>query len=150
MTFPKSRFGFPTEPDVKRLEARFPRIEYGEMFPYKDIEDAIKASKGSFRFSSVVSAWRKKIHRETGHILIAVVNEGYRVATPGERVDVAGRAIKKGVRSIYRGATIASGTDRKLLTNEQRKVCDHLSLVSGMLAAAARVEQKDIPTPSIG
>ena len=138
--------GVPTDPDVTMLSDAYKQLP-DETIPYSDIEKIIGCPRQSNRFRSVTTAWRKKIERETDHILIAIRNDGYKKATPKERVTFCGRKINSGIKFIARGAKVAASTDTRTLSPEDKKICDHFSRAASAVSMAIRVAPKEVQAP---
>ena len=145
----KTFFGrIPTTPDVNNLCAKYPDLKEGQVVRYEDIEAIIGAKKADNRFVSVVVAWRKKLERESNLIFVTMPKVGFKVAAPHERVDLSSRKVKSGTKAIIKGATIASSTDRSRLTQEQRRVCDHISKAATSIQLATRIAPKPLEVPA--
>ena len=138
----------PTTPDVNMLCGKFDNLNEGDVVKYGEIESVIGAKRGSGRFQSVTTAWRKKLDRDSNIVLLAVPGVGFKVADPSDRVDLSSRKVKSGTRSIVKGATIASSTDRSRLTEEQRRVCDHISMAATSIQLAVRIAPKPVELPA--
>ena len=136
--------GIPTSLDVEKLMTRFGVPDPGDVLPYGEIEHEIKQERGSYRWGSVISAWRKKLEREYNIILEAVPNKGYKALDGAGRVDLAGRTYKGGLRRVTRAATVAVKTDRSTLTDEQKRVVDHIQDAGAKLRMLAAQEARKI------
>lgn len=144
----KPFFGrIPTTPDVNNLCAKYPDLKEGQVIAYGDIEAVVGAKKGTGRFTSILVAWRRKLERDSNLILVSIPKVGLKVANPSDRVDLSSRKVKSGTKAIIKGATIASGTDRSRLTQEQRRVCDHISKAATSIQLATRIAPKPLEVP---
>jgi len=103
--------GVPTAPDVKRIEDALGVPKEGTTIAWKHLEGIILCARTEYRFSSVVTAWRKKLEREHSVLMIAEAGTGLKAATPDERIDWSARKVKAGRRAIVRGASVALTTD---------------------------------------
>lgn len=56
--------GVPVKPDVDRLIEAFGIPEIGKTISYSEVADVILVPHGSYRFNTVVHAWRKQLLRE--------------------------------------------------------------------------------------
>lgn len=113
--------GVPTDLDVRRLEERFGIPEEDVIITWDEIEQELAVPKNSFRFKSVLTAWRKKLEREHNIIMIAVPKQGIKAANPDDRLTYASKKMKSGKKFIVRASTIATLTDEKRLTEAGKK-----------------------------
>ena len=136
--------GIPTDIEVKLLSDRFGVPKQGQIIKYDDITDVIKVQRTESRWGSVVSAWRKKLERENNIILTAVKNLGFEALTSSGRVDFSAKVFKQAIKRTGRAATIASKTNRKELSESERKVCDHIQNTGAALRLAAAQATRQI------
>lgn len=113
--------GVPTEVDVKRLEETFGIPAEDVLIEYDSIEQALQLQKDSYRFRTVLHAWRSKLEREYNLLMVAVSGQGVKVATPDDRVTWASKKLKQGRRSIVRGSGIAATTDASRLSDSKAR-----------------------------
>ena len=134
--------GVPTAPAVQKLKDRFGAPEPGKVMKYAEIADTIEERRESNRFRSVVEAWRKALEHENGILLRCVPNTGYEALDAHGRIYEAGRTYKHGIRRFYRAGEIATGTDRDLLTDAERKTQDHLVFTASSMRLAHKTAPK--------
>ena len=127
-------FGRPTKPDVELLLKQFPEMQAGDKVSYEAVAEVIKEEPKSSRFRTVTDAWRKRQSREFNVELGVIPNERFEVLDPHQRVDFVSRRHKSGVRRIVKAGSVASRTERKELTFEESKACDHFVRVSASIA----------------
>ena len=139
--------GIPTDVDVNKLVDRIGIPEPGTIVDYDEIKAAIGINRSENRWYSVTTAWRKKLRREYNLELKAIANEGFMVLDPAGRVDYAAGCFKSGIRRIGRSAHIAEYTDRAKLNEEDRKVCEHLQRVAGLVRVTAATEARRLHYP---
>jgi len=137
--------GVPTEPDVKTLMDQYGEIGEGVTIPWEEISLAINVPCKSSRYRTVVNAWRKRMEKEKGMLLIAINGVGLEVASPSQRVTKAHGYYKQSLRRVKRSTDIADGTDRVRLTDIERRACDYYSKIGGVFRLAAATEQKKLP-----
>lgn len=116
--------GMPTAPDVTRLMETFPVSEMaeGDVIKHSAIASALRISKSSTRYRSVVSAWRKKLRIEHNIDVAAETGIGYRVLSDSERVSHGLRDYRSSTRKLVRAADrIARANPEKLSEPEARK-----------------------------
>ena len=136
--------GLPTKIDVDRLMEIFRRFVEGDIIPYPEIEAAIKEKRQSSRFRSVVVAWRKRLMKEENALLIAVPNDGYRIAPPAERMTFSAAQTFQGRKRIMRGAAVAAATDEGRLSPEHKKLREHLQTLPARLRLAELTAPKQL------
>lgn len=143
--------GIPTEIDVRKLVEQFGVPKEGAKITWEELEETLEMDRSVQRFRTVTNAWRKKLFREHGLLVKAIgMGEGLEIATPSQRIDVSSRQFKHGMRRIRRASHIAISTDRGRLSEDEKRVQDHLSAVAAQMIGMARVEAKKLeyPTPA--
>jgi hypothetical protein len=136
--------GVPTDIEVKQLSERFGVPVAGQIVTYESITEAIKVDKSTYRWRTVVTAWRKKLEREHNIILKAIDNVGFEALNAAGRVELSARVFKQAVRRTGRAANIAAQTNRAELSEDQRKVCDHIQNTGAALRLAAAQASRQI------
>lgn len=136
--------GIPTKVDVDKLIEEFKNYKEGDLIPYESIEETISEKRKSFRWASVVTAWRKRLYRENNMLLIAEANKGFLIANPEERITHCAGMVNQGKRKIFRGASIASATEANRLSEDGQKKRDHLRMLPARLKLAEQVAPKTV------
>lgn len=136
--------GVPTEPDVNEIMRLTRDYEEGGLISYRMIEQACGESKHSNRFRTVVIALKKKVMRERNWLLVAEPNEGYVIADPQKRVSYSVSQVHGAKRRIIKSAAIAATTDADKLTEEQRRLRDHIRDIPARLRLAELTAPKPI------
>jgi hypothetical protein len=139
--------GVPTGPDVDRLIAKFGTPEEGTVVTYPEIAEVLGVERGSCRWGSVVTAWKKKLKRESNIVLRAVTNVGFECLDPHKRVDHVGSKYKGGLRAIKKAADIAITTRPEPLTQREQRARDHVIMAGAAIQLAAATEAKKITYP---
>jgi hypothetical protein len=129
--------GIPTKVDVDALVAAIGVPEAGTEIKHDDIAKIINQPVRSYRYCTVVSAWRKRLERENNVLLQALTGVGYVSLNASGRVAVAASKYKCSLRQVERSGKIAAKTDRKTLTDEEKRACDHIQNTSAALRMAA-------------
>ena len=113
--------GIPVAPDVEKLFVMFEVPDPGTLITYAEIEEVIEIRRERTRFTTVVTAWRKKLLDDHNRVTEAVRNEGILVLTPKRRV----RHVVNKNKSIFRQARktygIAVRTDPTELDDIEKK-----------------------------
>lgn len=135
--------GIPTKIDVDRLMELIAKFKEGDLVPYPDIESSIGEKRTTHRFRSVVTAWRKRLMKEKNFLLIAITNEGYKIALPDERMTFSAAQAFQGRKKIMRGSAVAAATDETRLSPEHKKLREHLQT----LPARLRLAELTAPKP---
>lgn len=134
----------PTEPDVRKISEAIGVPEEGALIAKTEISDITGLEADTYRWKTVVTAWRKKLYREHNVVLVAVPREGYRVADPLARVMLSGSKLKSGLRHVKRAGDITGRTDQKRLSPQDRRAADHIVSVSAQIALTAATEAKKL------
>lgn len=144
--------GVPTEIDVRKLMEKYGVPAQGQRISKNEVSGIIGVPVGSNRYLSIVTAWRKKLDRES-NVIFKVVNGSFVVADPSTRIDMSGAGMKHALRKVRRSGGIAARTDRDGLTAEQMRTQDHIVSVSvsllQMSAVAARKLKYPEPTKQV-
>lgn len=136
--------GIPTKPDVEELLRVIHHLKPGDRIEYEMIEKIIKKNRGTHRYGSVVSAWRRRLWIEQNIVLLAIPNEGFVVANNSERVHHAHDKKKQGLKRVFRASDIAVRTENDGLSDDERKSRDHLIKTVASLKLAVDTAAKQL------
>lgn len=136
--------GLPTKIDVDELLNRFGTPQPGTLIRYGDIEEVIGVEKGTYRWGSVIAAWRRRLERDHDLILKARAGEGFDVLDAHGRVHFAADKHRSGMRAFARAASVAERTDRSELSSEERGALDFVAKIGGVVRTAVANERKRI------
>lgn len=141
--------GVPTKPDVDKLRETYGVPDENTGIPYAAIENLIGCKKGSFRFQTVVNAWRKSLVREHHVVLSPDRGIGLIRLTENGKAELAVSTESKGFRAIRKASVIANITVRSKLSEENRTAIDHLNHRNAALrlAMATAAKQIELPDP---
>jgi hypothetical protein len=139
--------GISTEPEVNDLIEQIGIPVPGDQISYLRISEIIKVKKGTSRWSSVVSAWRKKLERQHNVILGAVPNEGYEVLSNSGRVNLGGKFFKESLRRMGRAVKVVTSTDRAGLSDDEVKAAEHIQKTGASLRLAAQTAARQLAYP---
>ena len=131
--------GVPTGPDVRRLREAFPDDDMpeGRVISYDEVEEVLGRERGSSRFETVTSIWRRVFERDTGRILHRVRQEGFKVIVDREKVQLAAQKISTAGRLSRRAVVVGSAVDRKNLTADELAAHEVLSKKAAALTLTA-------------
>jgi hypothetical protein len=132
---------------VIRLTEAFGKLKEGDTITKEEISGVIQEPAGGSRWRTVVSAWRRKLYRESNILLVAVPTVGYEVAPPMRRVDHGCSKWKHSMRAMAKSADVLARTDRARLTAEAARASDHVVMVTGAMTALAATEAKRLRYP---
>lgn len=140
----------PWAADIRRIEERYSDLPTGLQIPAADIEACIHEPRTESRFNSVQAAWRRKLEAERG-IIIKRRRGVFVVLDNSEKVDVASLGYRQGLRKIVVAGDRARGTGEQGLSQDKRRVRDHVAIMSGTLVCLAQAEAKklDWPDPTV-
>lgn len=141
--------GEPTDIDVKKLLDVFGVPREGTFISYDDISACIDIDRSKNRWKSIVYAWLAKMDREHNLFFKAIPNEGYNVLDGSGRVDLSGRKYKGGLKKIVKASSIAARTDRKSLSSDETKFCDHVQKTGAFLKQQADLASRQLKAPDI-
>jgi len=99
---------------------------YGMKVPYTFIEDVLGIDRFDTMFLYLMSL-TKEILIEKGYVLVAEINEGYRILEPQEVANyVIRKNLMKSVNVMEKGRKMLHYTPRTHLNNEQKEKLDTL------------------------
>ena len=99
---------------------------YGMKVPYTFIEDVLGIDRFDTMFLYLMSL-TKEILIEKGYVLVAEINEGYRILEPQEVANyVIRKNLMKSVNVLEKGRKMLHYTPRAHLNNEQKEKLDTL------------------------
>jgi len=136
--------GLPTDIDLDKLRTQYPEVNMkpGDVMTYEEIEKLLDLSWDSSRFRTVTGRWRRFVEKET-NIVIDVVKgkKRFKVLSESEKVELTRKHLRKAGKSARRSYVINSRTDRKRVTEEERKILDHMQQSAAKVHAAAQLKQ---------
>lgn len=139
--------GVPTEPDVNEIMRLTAPLNEGDLIEYALIERACGEPRDTHRARSVIAQLKKRVLRERNWLLVARINEGYEIADPSKRVVYSVGQVHGAKRRILKSAAIAATTDAEKLTEEQRRLRDHIRDLPGRLRLAELTAPKRVEAP---
>jgi hypothetical protein len=140
--------GVPTAPDVAKLDQAYDVMPEGLVLAWETMAEITGLNRKTYRFSTVVAAWRKKLERERNIILGPVGGgRGLKVLNCAERCELGGAKLKTGMRSTRRGGCIVLKTDKTSLPPDMMRAADHVVRLSAMLQTLAATEAKKLRYP---
>lgn len=150
---PKLFFGgVPTEADVKKLRERWGETEMnpGDVFLYEDIEKILQVSRKSSRFQTVTSRWRYVVMKATD-IVIGPIGDGtgLKVLSESGKFALICSRLREAARKGRVAYVISTKTDRKQLSEEERKGLDHAQKVCGAILASAQLRKNQPVLPEV-
>jgi hypothetical protein len=122
--------GVPTDIEVKKLFEQIGLPNPGTVILYSQIEAIIGIKRNAPRWSSILSAWRKKLRRNNFIYTKAIKNEGLRVMTGPEQLIYGEDGIKRSIKAMesFAHAIVAIQPDR--LSDGERQRADHAVVVA--------------------
>ena len=144
--------GIPTDVDVGKLREKYPEtdMQYGDVFPYKDVCDLLGLMKEQHRFRTVTWRWRKIIEVETNHIIGADVDmKSFKVLTETEKAELARRKLRSAGNAARRSYVITARVDRKELTAEQCAQLDQTVITSAKMLTAGQMKKGKVALPTL-
>ena len=139
--------GVPTAPDVAKLDEQFVDLPEGLIITDEEIEECTGLERTTFRFNTVVGAWRKGLERNRNIILGAVRGQGLKVLDRKERCELGGCKLKTGLRATKRAGNIITKTDKTGLPAETIKAADHVVRLAAIFISTAATEAKKLRYP---
>lgn len=134
-----------TKIDVDMIIQKIGIPKEGDKITYEVIEDLIGLKKNSSRWRTVVYTWRKKLFVENNLVLKSLMNKGFLVLNPSERVSYADRKIVCGRNIILKAVNIVQATDLDNLDEETKTKYNFITSIPNRLRLATLVESKEMP-----
>lgn len=136
--------GLPTEPDIARLNAHFGKLEAGMSVSYQEIGNVIQSAHGTNRWSTVTSAWRKKLSE--ARIYFRAQDGNKFVVRNVEESGIYGADLtRRGMRSVRASARVLNGIEVSKLTPETRARVDRALATQAAFTLAAATQPKALP-----
>lgn len=136
--------GIPTDVDVEMITKAIGVPKVGDKVTYAQIESVLRLKRTENRFITVVSAWRRKMDREHNLLMKAIPGMAFEVLDASGRVDLSSKVFKQALKRTGKAVAIAARTDRKELTEEEKKVCDHIQRTGATLRLEASKAARQI------
>jgi hypothetical protein len=139
--------GITTEPEVNDLIEKIGVPKPGDQISYIQVSEIIKVKRGTGRWHSIVGAWRKRLDNDHNILFKAISNEGFLVLDNAGRVTLGADKFKGGLRRIGRASSIVTRTDRTGLTEEEKRVADHIQRTGATLRLTAQTAARELKYP---
>jgi hypothetical protein len=135
----------PTKPDIDKIINAFPpeTLTIGKFIQYDTISSLIGSKYGTSRWRTVTFTWRERMRREFNIIFLAGEKK-FTVTDSKTRLDLCSRKVATGKRCIMKASEIASSTNKKFLSEDEKKLCDHIATLPGKLRLAELTAPKEI------
>ena len=142
--------GLPTGPDVLAIRRALSKKENtpGELILYEDIERILGDKRGSPRFITVTTQWRRAVERDSGFVVGCERNLGFRILDASGKLQLAKDKMRMGVRCIKRSVVVSSQIDRQSLTEVEIQQLDRLERRQAGIMAAAQI-RTTVQLPSL-
>jgi hypothetical protein len=118
--------GMPTKPEVDQMLKKWPDINVGDKFSYKDVETLIQSQWNSARFKAVTNAWRRRMI-DKGIVIECKAGEFFYSASADDVTSITHNVLKSvGKKSKkHRRKLLIVNTD----TEEQKQTILHQSML---------------------
>lgn len=136
--------GIPTDVDVEMIVKAIGVPKVGDNISYAQLESILRLKRTENRFTTVINAWRRKMDREHNLLMKAIPGVAFEVLSASGRVDLSSKVFKQALKRTGRAVAIAARTDRKELTEEEKKVCDHIQKTGATLRLEASKAARQI------
>lgn len=138
----------PTKLDVDKLMTKFGVPRSDTFIAWDELAEAAGLERNTYRFQTVVSAWRRTLEQEYDTVLFAVPGQGLQVADSNTRIDLAARKVQLGERQKARWVEIAFKTDARRLDSARRDTQARLMAAHGaFLKLHMATAPKPLPIP---
>lgn len=141
--------GVPTKPDVDRLRKAFGVPAIGQLIKYDEIESVLNLLRSTFRFQTVVSAWRKALYSENNCFTQAVLRVGIVVLNPDERIQTSRHGVRRAYRLTGRAVRLAEKTDVSEASPEAKANRIHILDLGARIRLAHATKPKEIELPAL-
>lgn len=118
--------GIPTAIDTDKLYKALGTPIPGTMITFEEFENILELDKNSSRFHTVLNAWRNRLKRENNLIFRSIRNVGLEACNSHTRVEIAARMHGSAIKQIVASSDIVSSTNTENLTDQEKKVCEHI------------------------
>lgn len=142
------RKGLPLEPDLQRLDERYPKslLVPGFKIPYEEIAQVISCPVGSSRFATVTSAWRKRAEKQWNVIIGCLPKEAFVVLDGKQKVNLADDKLRSAGRMARRSLVISSRIMPSEIDEDGRKRLDfNARRASSILGTLAIKRPQELP-----
>ena len=142
------RGGIPTKIDVDKLIERFGVPHEGQVITFEDLQEALPDLQfRSYRWNTVIAAWRKHLEKKHNVILGSKRGEGLVALPPEGRIDLATGKYSTGIKLTDRAAVLAIKTDRARLTPESKRTADFLRNAGAQIRLVVATAAKELAYP---
>lgn len=140
------RGGVPYNIDVKRLTETFPipSLTEGRVINHAELEEVVRAARGSQRYYSVTNFWIRQMKAANGIFIAWKPGVGVEVLDPAGTLTYAETKTRQKFRQTEKAIGIFSYIDRARLNPLGQQRFDHDQRVLGVYKDATRVAKKDL------
>ena len=139
--------GIPSSPDVYKLLARF-KLQPGVDIPHEEVEACIGVARGTSRYRSVTTAWRRRVEREQNLFVDSTPSKGFRVLLPTERVSHCMGKVASGARIVRKSGARAAMIPPDTLSDADRGKAMHMVKLAAQIDADVKQTMRQIAPPS--
>lgn len=136
--------GVPTAPDVKKIVDSIGIPKEGAVVKYTQLERLLHLKRDSFRFRTVLNAWKRKLFAENNVLMTAVPTVGYKAADPSERIVESKSRVRSGFKKVKMGSVVAQATDRARLSDDEKIQQTKLAMIHGQILLAQKTAPKEL------
>lgn len=142
--------GVPTAPDVKKLRDSFDSrmVVGGQTVTHEEIETVIDSKRGTSRYRSVISAWRKEIENFFKRKPVSVRGVGYQFPSGSTMLTGGVREIVGGVKKVAIGAADILAIPSQEMTKAESATAKNATFFAGKVQALFSESKKEIKLPS--
>jgi hypothetical protein len=147
--FPKG--GATTEPEVNALLDKFGTPAPNQQIKYAEIEEVIGIKWDQRRWKTITQVWRKKLEKNHNVILKPVFRgEAFQCLNDSGRINLGVTYLNGGLDKIVRGSEVVIKTPRQSLTDEEKRLADHILKCAANFRLAAIISEKsEIKLPEL-
>lgn len=136
--------GVPTAPDVKKLVDSIGIPKEGDVVAYTQLEKLLRLNRDSFRFRTVLNAWKRKLFAENNVLMTSVPTVGYKAADPSERIVDSKSRVRSGFKKVKMGSVVAGSTDRARLSDDEKSQQTKLAMIHGQILLAQKTAPREL------
>lgn len=140
--------GIPTAPDVDAIRKALGEVAPGTDVAHEMVEKIIGCERGSSRYRTVTTAWRRAELRSRNVEIVAVPKTGFRALLPGERVKHNYGTFRGAVRQQSRAVKRVTMVRDSELDAHDRAKREHMQRAGAAMLDIANKAHREIAPPA--
>lgn len=136
--------GLPYEPDVRKLEEKYPNPEEDQVITHEDFEKLLSLTRGPGRYYGVIKSWQKRLFNLRNIDSQWIQGKGVKILGPADRLEVGESGIRRKLKQVKREVRRTGATPRERLNEMGQRHYDHTMMNAAKMLPALEEMRKQL------